>query len=60
MEQIAAHLEAAYTGFTRTTEGTPEYYQALEELISLLFPDDGSPDSEDALESCPPFAVSVG
>jgi len=38
-EQAAACRAVAYDEFIKTTEGTPEYYQALEGFILLLFPD---------------------
>jgi hypothetical protein len=38
-EQSAANREVAYRDFIKTSERTPEYYQALEAFISLLFPD---------------------
>jgi hypothetical protein len=34
-------IEAAYAEFTKTTEGTPEYDQALGRFILLLFPKNG-------------------
>jgi hypothetical protein len=43
MEQAAAFQEAAYAECMKTTEGTPEYYQALEGFILLLFPDCNPP-----------------
>jgi hypothetical protein len=42
-EQAAACREVAYGKFMKTTEGTPEYYQALEGFILLLFPDCNPP-----------------
>jgi hypothetical protein len=39
MEQAVAHQEAAYAEFMKTTEGTPQYHQALEDFLLLLFPD---------------------
>ncbi len=38
MKQSAAFQEAAYAGLVKATEGTPEYYQALEGFLLLLFP----------------------
>jgi len=38
-EQAPADVAVAYGEFIKTTEGTPEYYQALEGFILLLFPD---------------------
>ena len=43
MEQSTACQEAAYAEFMRRMEGTPEYYQALEGFILLLFPDCNPP-----------------
>ena len=42
-EQIAAYREVAYGEFMKTTEGTPEYYRALESFILLLFPECNPP-----------------
>jgi hypothetical protein len=39
MEQAVARQEAAYAEFMKTTEGTPQYHQALEDFMLLLFPD---------------------
>ena len=39
MKQAAACQEAAHAEFMKATEGTPEYHQALEGFLSLLFPD---------------------
>jgi hypothetical protein len=39
IKQAAAGQEAAYAELVKATEGTPEYYQALEGLLLLLFPD---------------------
>ena len=36
-------LEAAYTKFMQTAEGTPEHEQAGNELVDVLFATDGSP-----------------
>ena len=42
-EQAAADPVVAYGKFIKTTEGTPEYYQALEDFILLLFADRNPP-----------------
>ena|ERR1035437_7355881 len=42
-EQAAADRAVAYGKFIKTTEGTSEYYQALEGFILLLFPDRSPP-----------------
>jgi hypothetical protein len=52
-ERTAADLDAAYTEFTSTTEGTPEYHRALENFISLLFPNGKPPLSEEPISNLP-------
>jgi hypothetical protein len=42
-QQAATDPAVAYGKFTKTTEGTPEYYQALESFILLLFPECNPP-----------------
>lgn len=42
-EQAAADPAVAYGKFIGTTEGSPEYYQALEDFILLLFADRNPP-----------------
>ena len=45
-KQAAAYQEGAYAEFVKATEGTPEYHQALEGILSLLFPDCKPPITE--------------
>ena len=42
-QQAATDPAVAYGKFMKTTEGTPEYYQTLEDFILLLFPDRNPP-----------------
>lgn len=44
-EQAATDPAVAYGNLTKTMEGTPEYYRALESFILLLFPDCTPPTS---------------
>jgi hypothetical protein len=46
MKQAAAYQEAAHGEFMKATEGTAEYHQALEGILSLLFPDCKPPITE--------------